>query len=403
MWDDLPENVIPANIIKMPDPLKDAEEEAERIKADRHYYLRSGIERIILDAPWVDEKELILEVGKYYKEAISCTPSFAKYPEATKWVDYVIRKDRELMNLADLTEQEIAVLRSTHDYLTFRGYRDFGIKRKKISEEKCRIAFLPETDMGPMHIKNVDDPITYWKPLPALPARARISEAWWYHKKFVIDGVGSGLHIDDEPDDIFPLPVLKMVEMYADNTDSVVDFLRKYSSFWGSCNVLIYDRKYKVIAIEKCSRNYFEVFPVDKSAGFGHVSGMVCRNPDSPQAKYQKEKRNQYLNLFNLPEDGPDALFWNICYKFEIMLRETLRNLGRNPRAEDVIKLFTTKFPDGLRKDGLKIHPDQGAIGYTLITNCTFLEKKLYYRWQRTGEKDGGIWQEKPEICQYEV
>ncbi len=194
-----------------------------------------------------------------------------------------------------------------------------------------------------------------------------------------------------------------MVNFYASNTPSAVDFLKKYSVFWGGSNIVIYDKNYNAIAIEKCSRNYFEVFPADPQAGFTHISGMVCRDPNSPQGKYQKEKRNLYRALFNLSEDGPDALFWNICYKLELMLRETLKKLSRNPKSRDVIKLFTTGFPEGLRKDGLKPHPNQGTVGYTLLTNCTFPEKRLYYCWQRTSEKDGGIWPENPEICQYEV
>ncbi|HOL34397.1 MAG TPA: hypothetical protein PKW86_00820 [bacterium] len=385
----------------MPDPVKDASEEAQRINANRHYYLETGIERIIADAPHIEKQQLIKQVENFYKEAMAKIPSFVKYPEARTWVDYVITRDRKLMELAHLTIQEIAVLRSTNDYLTFRGYKEFGLKRTSC-DEKCRVAFIPDTDMGPMHIKNVDDPITWWSPSKRLDEKAPVSLAFWYHRNFVIDGVGSGLHIDDEPEEIFPLPVLKMVDMYAWDTDSAVEFLKKYSVFWGGCNVLIYDKKYKSVAIEKCSRNFCEVFEPEEPSYFTHISGMVCRDKSSPQAKYQKEKRNLYRNLFNLADDGPDALFWKACDHLEHILSQGIKKLGKNPLSKDVITLFITPYPAGLRKDGLKLHPQQGLIGYTLITNCIFPAKKLYYRWQRSSEKDKGIWPEQPEICQYE-
>lgn len=270
-------------------------------------------------------------------------------------------------------------------------------------DEKCRVAFLPETDMGPMHIKNVDDPITYWHPEPPLERKAPLSKYPFYNKPFVMDGVGSGLHIDEEPEEIFPLPVLQMVYHYASDTVSAVEFLKKYSCFWGGANLLIYDRKYNSVAIEKCSRNFFEVFKPEKNTDFTHISGMVCRSPDSPQAIYQKEKRLFYRKLFDLPDDGPDALFWNVCNNLETILKEALGSLGKNPKSSDVIELFITPYPSGLRKDGLMLHPEQGLVGYTLVTNCYFPEKKLYYRWQRKGVTEGAAWPENPEICHYEL
>ncbi|MCX7705188.1 MAG: hypothetical protein N2115_02880 [bacterium] len=395
MWDN--------KILKpeIPDPEIVAAQEAKRINADRPYYLEAGIERIVADAPWVKKEDILAGVEDYYKEAMSKSPSFTKYPESKNWVEFVLKRDKYLMEYASLTLRDMAILRSVNDYLTFRGYREFGL-RKSSSDEKCRVAFLPDTDMGPMHIKNVDDPITYWKPAPPLPSKDHISNAPWYGKPFVMDGVGSGLHIDDEPEEIFPLPVYEMVYHYASDTLSALEFLKKYSLFWGGANILIYDRKYNSVAIEKCSRNYFEAFRQDEKVHFTHISGLVCRNPESPQAKYQRKQRLLYRKFFNLPDDGPDALFWDTCNNLETILREKLRNLGKKPAARDIIKLFITPYPEGLRKDGLRLHPNQGLTGYTLITNCFFLSKKLYYRWQRRSYADGGMWQENPEICQYE-
>lgn len=386
---------------KIPDPIQDAIREAERISKNRHYFLVAPVERVIADSPWIKKNDILTEVENFYKEAISKVPSYTKYPESKKWVDYIINRDRYLIQQIGLSTRDIAVLRSLGDFLTFRGYKKFGL-RNIVSEEKCRVAFLPETDKGPMHIKNVDDPIEYWKPEPPLIPVQHISKSPLYGKPFVIDGVGSGLHIDDEVDEIFPLPVREMVYMYADDTLSAIEFLKRYSHFWGGMNVLIYDRKYNSVAIEKCSRSYFELFHLEEG-NFIHISGMVCRNPDSPQAKYQREKRQLYRNLFNLPDDGPDALFWDFCEKLDKILRDGLKAIGKRLRAQEIINLFITAYPYGLRKDGLKIHPQQGLTDYTLITHCFFPEEKLYYRWQRKSAEEKGAWQEKPEVSQFTV
>ncbi len=130
-----------------PDPEIVAAEEAERINRDRHYYLEAGIERILTDAPWVSKQDILSGVEEFYREAMAKVPSFIRYPEARYWVEYVIKRDRKLMELADLSFQDIAVLRSTNDYLTFRGYREFGLKRKS-ADEKCRVAFFARNRYG---------------------------------------------------------------------------------------------------------------------------------------------------------------------------------------------------------------------------------------------------------------
>ncbi|MCY0541594.1 hypothetical protein OVW21_26570, partial [Klebsiella pneumoniae] len=64
--------------------------------------------------------------------------------------------------------------------------------------EKCRVLYVPESDRGALHAKNVDDPLTYWSPRP----RHEPNTPWPFPPPLVFDGVGSGLHIDEIPPEI---------------------------------------------------------------------------------------------------------------------------------------------------------------------------------------------------------
>ncbi|MCE9589935.1 MAG: hypothetical protein K8S99_05365 [Planctomycetes bacterium] len=372
----------------LPDPVAIAAEQAKRINVDREQYLVGPLDRLILDSPWVTREELTAGLSAFHKERMAKVPPLAQYPESKPWVDHVLAVERELVRQAKLNDLEIALLRSLGDYTTFRGY----VSARPRMIEKCRVAYLPETDRGEMHIKNVDDPSTFWKKsAPMKPS------AWTEAPPLVWDGVGSGLHIDDEPEQIFPLPYNQMCFTYADDVPSAVDFLTRYSQFWGGQNIVLHDRKKRAVAIEKASRNHIEVF-TDTKHGRAHCSGMACRNPKSTQGKYQLAKRDQYRTLFNVPDDGADQCFWAACDKAEKMLGDFIGQ-DRPIKADEVLKLFTTPFPKGLCKTGVKFHPEQGYGEFTLITHASVgtETERTNYRWER-GDKPDLEWPTEPEV-----
>jgi hypothetical protein len=379
------------------DPLEQARQEAAGINARRDR-ITAGIDRVLGDAPWVERRALLADLVAYHHEAMERVPSAAKYPEAAPWVEYVRANEREVRRLAELTDEEIALVKSLGPYLKFRGFKQTGIQTAPPQTERCRTVFLPETDHGPFQIKNVDDPLGNWNPEEPLPVRAPRDEFWWANVQWVADGVGSGLHIDDEPEEIFPLPVLTMAGQHCGNTEEIVEFLRRYSPFWGGSNLLVYDQQYRTVAIEKCSHNFFETFGPN-AQGACHVSGMACRDPQSPQARYQRRKRAEYRELYNLAADGVDATFWEFSDEGERMLAEGIAQLGPCPKVQDICELFVTPYPNGLCKGGYRFHPDQGVTEYTLLTYATLLEERRYLRWQRS--LDGAYWPEQPEVCCY--
>jgi hypothetical protein len=388
--------------VKTPDPRETARQRAEQLRSIGYDIVERGLERIFNDAPWLNpHRALVLrEVEAFHRERMARTPSAARFPEAAPWIDYVVQAELELQKLLNLTPRQVALMASVGDYLTFRGYARIGAMQAAPSAppapptaEKCRVLFCPETDHGALHIKNVDDPPPpNWKPDRTRPA------TFYYEANLFWDGVGSGLHIDDEPEEIFPLPILQMYRHYADDVPGAVQFLTRYSQFHGGGNFVLRDRQMRSVAIEKCSRNFIEIFAPDPVSGFTHVSGMACRNPQSPQGRYQQAKRDAYRRLFNLPADGTDATFWNACSRAESMLADGVKAMGRVPARDAIFKLFTTPWPEGLNKCGAKLHPAQWTGEYTWITHAALLTERKYYRWQRDEQY---LYPAEPEIFQY--
>lgn len=382
----------------LPDALATARRLAGAIQADRDAAIYGPIDRqLSVDAPWASREEILTGITAYHRDAMNRLPSESRYPEAKPWVDYALAVDREVRRLAGLNDEEAALVLSLAPYLRFRGFKQAGL-RGAPAIERCRTAFLPATDRGPLQIKNVDNPLAGWAPEAPLPPAAPPADFWWDHVDWVIDGVGSGLHIDDEPAEIFPLPVLKMVGHHADDTPGIVQFLERYSSFWGGCNVLVYDRSFRLATIEKCSYNFFETFPVN-AHGHAWISGMACREAASPQAVYQRARRKEYRALFGLGDDSVDSAFWAFSDVGERHLADGLRALGPCPRVADVEALFLQPAPDGLRKAGYRCHPQQPVTEYTLLIYATLFSERTFYRWQMN--HDATRWPETPEVCRY--
>ena len=354
----------------LPDPLEVAREEAEHVKRYSTLLLDSVAERVLNDCPFVDAETLLAGLEAFHRERMAKTPSAARYPEAQPWVEHVLAVDRELQTLTGMSNLQLAIHRSLWTDLTFRGYAN----AMPAAIERCRIIYLPDTDQGEFHIKNVDDPITFWKPDPEPPTHAKpVTGLMW-------DGVGSGLHMDDEPEEIFPLPYYRMCVAYCDDVPGAVQFLTRYSQFWGGGNVVLYDKQKRSVAIEKCSHNFIEVFQPGANGG-SHCSGLACRDPRSPQGQYQAKKRLEYLQRFNQPLDGTDMTYWKACDRAEQMLGELMKK--PKPTVAEILELFLTPWPKGLNKPGVKLHPGQSTAEYTLATRVHFYSKGVAYRYQR--------------------
>jgi len=390
--------------LHIPDATSIAREIIERA-SNRRQYIDGPIDRVLADTPWADRETLFSGLVSFHQERLSRIPSAKKFPEATPWVERRLAVERELI-AAGMSDWDRAVLTDGDAYLAFHGYRRAAQNRQPVSGahgpsqlEKCRIAFIPDTDEGQLFIINGDDPSTFWQKDRTPPSLVSgLGASFW--QPLQASGVGNGLHLDSEPEEIFPLPVWEMYNCFCDDLPSVVEFLTRYGQFWSGCNIIIHDRAGNSVAIEKCSRGYTEVF-YPAADGRSHVSGMVCRDPNSPQGKHQRAMREEYVRISGQSWDAGDTVdvaFWEACDLAHRILADFLRRPDQLT-VNEVTKLFTTPFPRGLRKTGAKFHPNQGYLEYTLVTYLALLDKRQVRRYQ-CDDPPGMAWPTEPEVYQ---
>lgn len=382
---------MPANL---PDPIKTAAAKARLINENREAVLRWPLQRRMIESPHLDEAQVISGLTAFHQERMAAVPPRSLYPEAQPWVDNTLTYQKELKAKANLTDAELAMVCSFGEYICFRGNRQ-GFKGEQVSVEKCRVAFVPDSDRGRLHVKNVDDPPTHWKRRPAPDAMP------FGDGKLAWDGTGSGLHMDDEPDEIFPLDVKSMLDgEEIHDVPGAVEFLTRYGKFWSSANCVIHDSKHRSVSIEKCTRNLIQVHQPGPD-GRSWCSGMVCRDKSTQIAKYQAAKRLEYRTLFNLPDDGTDCVFWERCENAERKLAAKLTDKTTPFDSAALIAYFRQPLSQGgLNKDGGKYHPDIKHTEYTLATNAMFLDENLFLRWQRD-ENNDFIYPDEAETYQF--
>lgn len=369
----------------LPNPRETASRQAEAIRSNPELALDAPLDRMLGDAPWIDRRELVDGTVRLHCERMECIPDPAKFPESPPWVEYVRKVDHHLVELTGINMEQLAVLRSLGEFIAFRS-RGL-IPPRPPAVEKCRAIFIPDSDHGAIVVKNLDDPSTHWKPRPPLTAMP--------YGPLGFEGTGSGLHFDDEPGELFPLAPREMLFHYCTDVPGAIEFLRRYAPFWGRQNLMLFDAQKRSATIEKCSFNFFEVFEPDNH-GRSIVSGMTCRDPDSPQARHQAAMRHLALEVSGRNTgDSPDFAFWSACCALHEKLRDAVASWGPNVCLERVIELFTTPYPCGLNKENVQFHPDQPVDTWTLATTLTLRDEHRVFRWQRS--EDTMRWPTEPE------
>src|SRR5690606_24657121 len=100
------------------------------------------------------------------------------------------------------------------------------------------------------------------------------------------------------------------------------------------------------------------------------------------------------LRLFGLPDDGTDATYWAASGKAEVRLANLLSQPSPMS-AQALCDYFIAPRPNGLNKNGDRVHPDQVQLDLTLATTAYFITEKTALRWQR--EPSDMSWPSEPE------
>ena len=390
--------------VQPPDVASVAQKIIDRARNERAQFIDGPIDRVMADTPWADRETLFSGLIDYHHECLARIPSSDKYPEAQPWVEQRLEIEKLLIS-AGLSDWDRAVLGGCSGYLPFRGYR-LAAKNRRASSgpgapgpqltEKCRVAFLPHTDEGAVFIYNADDPATFWRKRRTRRKLVEITPPFFQPLGMI--GVGSGMHLDEEPEEIFPLPIIEMCGCICHDLPSALEFLTRYCDFHSGWNLMLRNSEHRSVAVEKCSHRYIEVFH-PAVHGRSHVSGMVCRDPNSPQGRHLRAMREEYVCLSGGRWDAKesvDVAFWEACDLADRILADFLYD-PKPIAVEALLTLFTAPFPRGLRKDGAKFHPNQSVAEYTLLTWMALLDKRRLVCYQRH-DPPALTWPEEPEV-----
>ena len=249
--------------------------------------------------------------------------------------------------------------------------------------EKCRTAYLPESDVGALAAANKDDPLKHFRP-DRRPPPAKFENRVWY------DGTGSGLHFDEEPAGFFPVDYGTMMDAVARTACDVpdaVEMLEHLSPHWARANVLLIDREKRSARIDKCSFHRFAA-RVNTRPRAEHISGMVCFDPD--YKAYQRSLREAYLESVEGAWDGYEGAAFDANDLKDRVLDEGLRKLEKYPTYDGLLNLLTSHGKPGhLCKHGDPVQPGEPVPReYTLARMFWLIDQKECHRWQWDTEKN---------------
>jgi hypothetical protein len=340
---------------------------------------------------WPKEK-VVAEVLAYHRERLDAVPDLTRYPELRGYRDLLVEEHRGMRD-AGADDETISLAATLNFWRDTRLLQQTGRGwHAPVMPEKCRVVYVPETDEGVLHAKNVDDPLTYWKPRPPYPQGA----PWPWTHPLMFDGVGSGLHVDEIPPEIFPVGVLELCKEHCTTVDAATDFLARYNYFWSSQNLLIHDQHGNSMAFEKTRCRVATRKPNVKGVNF--INGMGALDPGIRD--HQRRMRAQYLEQTGQGPDTLESRYFAFCEKKWENMARLVERLPADPGLDDVTSLMEQRDPSGpMCLTGQKVHPDEPAPGCTLVMDVWFMDKKKLHRRQWRGDTPAYL--DTPEIVQF--
>ena len=337
--------------------------------------------------------EVLMEkVKAFHRERIDALPDLNVYPELRGARERLIERYRGMTD-AGIDESTLAFCQTMSFWRSTRLYEETGkAYYAQPMPEKCRVVYVPDSDQGALHAKNIDDPLTYWEPYPPYAA----NPPWPNTGPLWFDGVGSGLHIDEIPPEIFPAEPLVLCREHCATVDEVEQFLVRYNYFWSHQNLLVHDNEGNSVAFEKTACRVATRGPNEK--GINYITGMGALDPGI--RAHQTAMRQKYLDQEGETWDGPNGAFWKISQgKWDNMTRY-IAELSENPTFEGLKSLLEQRDPSGpMCCTGVKSHPDQPVGGCTLIIAIWLIAQKRLHRRQWRGDTPAYL--DTPEIVQF--
>lgn len=332
------------------------------------------------------------KVTAFHRERLDAVPDLTIYPELRGYRDLLDAEERGILESgADATL--IALSKSLGFWRLLRLPQETGKPGyATVLPERCRVLYLADSDRGALHLKNMDDPLTYWKPLPPCPP----GSPWPHSHPLVFDRVGSGLHIDEVPPEIFPVDTHTLCKEHCTTVSEAEQFMVHYNYFWGSQNLLVHDQHGNSAAFEKTWCRVATRGP--NAAGINFINGMGALNTD--MADFHRRQRQKYLDTIGADWNSADGCYFTVCENKWKNMARYVEALSLAPTWDNAKQLMEQRAVDGpMCLTGTKSHPEQKVAGCTLRMDIFEMGNKRLHRRQWRGQVPAFL--DTPEIVQF--
>lgn len=329
--------------------------------------------------PGMAREEIGKILAKSNQDRLDAAPDFAKYPEARGIRELLVAAQRGLKDGAGLDDTQSAM---TADGLFYYHRFVTSGKHKARHKANCSVVYFPTSDHGALISSNLDTDIHEPYTDPVWPQ---------LNEHLLTGSVSSGVFLDEESPEIFPLPVYSIVARYCRTTAEAVEIYTRYNNFWGPCNSLVVDRHHDVAMIEKTACRIAVRRSTD---GFGYVTAMTQEDPGLH--KFVNERRIASLTTRGLPNPCADTRYWASQDVRRHLMDRLMNEARKNPTVEKLRSIMQYREADGkVAGNGDVLFPGDAPIEHTIRTQIFCVSEGRVEWWTRDNEKNIPSWENK--------
>ena len=322
------------------------------------------------------------EVIRLDRERMESSPSTTKFPETKGLPDLLVAERKGFLDGCGGGPRELAFQYTWNFFATRRlNTRYIGFE---IFANHCTAVFIPSKKEGGMlYGRTADDNPAIVKEVFNPPKEGPDGK-----QRSFEDGVSSSVLCDEEPTEIFPVNVWKIMPPDCKKVQDKVEFLRHYNEFWGPQNKILTDEDGNGVVIEKSNCRMGVRYSADGTVATTACSYLI------PEMKAFKEERSRLsLEICGWDETSIDWLYWQGCNaRYERLLKLTREANERGATLDDVAHIVTdhaVPFPDRICLAGERFHPKQTDFNWTLFASASVLEgpNRRTLFWHKESEK----------------
>lgn len=322
-----------------------------------------------INLPRIETEKKMIEI---HEERINAVPDLKKYPELKGMHERILEENRGIMDGAELTYGELAILKNYRHVLNF-------ITPGPIYKGKdCTLVYFADSSDGPIIGNNIDD----WKEraegwVPKGPLIVKKNLKFWF------GNVSAGIFYDEIPPEKFCVEdrIFELLEQHCGNLEEALEFLVRYKFFWGGQNTMLIEKKTGQAAVIEKSSCRYGIRKMEN--GTLYTTAMSFAEP--AMKEYLAAKRmERIIKKGEKWNESIEAEYWEGCdIRYENLAR-IVKEKSKNPSLKSMIEILQdhSPFPACICLHGQgRTNPEFDHTNYTIVTKITLFDKKLQGIW----------------------